>query len=212
VFDPRVSKSLVGTFASAISGSSVARGTSFLKDKMGEELFDSSVMIVDDPLMKRGMASRPFDGEGMASRPMNLVEKGKLTSWLLDIRTASLLHMETTGHASRGFASPPSPAPSNLYMETGALTPEQLIKEVGTGFYVNEAFGMGVNTTTGEYSQGASGFWIENGEIAYPVSEVTIAGKLLDMFKGATPANDLTFKYSTNCPTLRVDGMTIAGS
>ena len=211
VFDPRVSRQLLGIFASAISGAAIARGSSFLKDDMGKEIFPHGISIIDDPHIKRGQGSKPFDGEGVRGRKTSLVEGGALKTWLLDVRTANKLGLATTGHASRGLASPPSPSASNLYLENGTVSPADLIKDIKSGFYVTETFGMGVNTTTGDYSQGASGFWIENGVIAWPVSEITIAGHLRDMFKNLSPANDLTFRYATNAPTLRVDSMTIAG-
>lgn len=211
IFDPRVAGSLIGHLASAANGSSVARKTSFLKDKRGEKLFPSGIRIVDDPLRKRGLRSHPFDGEGVAVKPMRLVDDGVLTSWFLDSATARELEMTSTGHAQRGVSSPPSPAPTNLHLEPGRLTPEALIAETGTGLYVTDLIGMGVNLVTGDYSRGVAGFWIENGKLGYPVSEVTIAGHLLDMFRTLTPANDLTFRYGTNAPTLRVEGLTIAG-
>jgi PmbA protein len=211
VFDPRVSKSLLGIFASSINGASVARGSSFLKDDKGKLVFSPSVNITDDPHIVRGLGSKPFDGEGVANKKCSLVENGVLMNWLLDMRTASKLGLATTGHAARGIASPPSPSSTNLYMHAGNVSVPELISDIKNGFYVTETFGMGVNTTTGDYSQGASGFWIENGEIVYPVSEITIAGGLRDMFAHITPANDLRFRYSTNAPTLRVEAMTIAG-
>jgi PmbA protein len=134
-----------------------------------------------------------------------------LQSWFLDSTTARELGMTTTGHASRGVSAPPSPSPSNLYLEPGTLSPEQLIAETGTGFYITDLIGMGTNLVTGDYSRGAAGFWIENGELTYPVSEVTIAGHLFDIFRTMTPASDLTFKFVTNAPTLRVEGLTVAG-
>ena len=210
-FDPRVANTLVGHLASAANGASVARKTSFLKDKRGEKLFADGIRIVDDPLRKRGLRSHPFDGEGVAVRPLVIVENGVLQSWLLDSATARELGLVTTGHASRGVSSPPSPSPTNLHLAPGTLTPEALIAETGTGFYITDLIGMGTNLVTGDYSRGASGFWIENGQLAYPVSEVTIAGHLFDMFRTLTPANDLAFRYGTNAPTLRVEGMTIAG-
>jgi PmbA protein len=211
IFDPRVAGSLVSHLASAANGSSVARKTSFLKDKRGEKLFPENIRIIDDPLRKRGLRSHPFDGEGVAVQPLALVEHGVLQSWLLDSGTARELGLVTTGHASRGVSSPPSPSPTNLHLEPGPLTPEALIAETGTGFYVTDLIGMGTNLVTGDYSRGASGFWIENGALAYPVSEVTIAGHLFEMFASLTPANDLEFRYGTNAPTLRVEGLTIAG-
>lgn len=211
IFEPRVASSLIGHLAGAANGSSIARKASFLKDKLGEKIFPSGIRVVDDPLRKRGLRSHPFDGEGVAVKRMNLVEDGVLTSWFLDSATARELGMTTTGHASRGVSSPPSPSPTNLHLESGSLTPEQLIAETGTGFYVTDLIGMGTNLVTGDYSRGAAGFWIENGELTYAVSEVTIAGHLFDMFRTLTPANDLTFKYGTNAPTLRVEGLTVAG-
>jgi len=211
IFDPRLSNTLISHLASAANGASVARKASFLNDKLGERLFPPGIRIVDDPLRKRGLRSHPFDGEGVAVQRMNLVENGVLRSWFLDSATARELGLTTTGHASRGVSSPPSPLPSNLYLEAGALTPSQLIAETTTGFYVTDLIGMGTNLVTGDYSRGAAGFWIENGELTYAVSEVTIAGHLTDMFRSLTPANDLTFKFVTNAPTLRVEGLTVAG-
>ena len=211
IFDPRVANSIVGHLSSAINGSAVARGTTFLKDAMGEAVFAPGITIVDDPHRRRGLRSKPFDGEGVATRPVNVIEDGRLTTWFLDCRSARQLKLTTTGHAARGTSSPPSPSASNLYMEAGTVSPEDLIGAVDKGLYVTELIGMGVNGVTGDYSRGCSGFWIENGELAFPVSELTIAGNLKDMFKAVTPASDLEFKYGTNAPTLRLDGMTVAG-
>ena len=211
-FDPRVSGSLVGHFAGAISGAAIARGVSFLKDRLGQDVFSSAVTIVDDPHRKRGIRSNPFDGEGVANRRHVLADKGRLTMWLLDSASARQLGLETSGHAARGTGGPPSPSATNLYMEAGPLSPAALMKDVRQGFYVTSLIGMGVNSVTGDYSRGASGFWIENGELAYPVSEVTIAGNLKDMYRNLTPASDLSFRYGTDAPTLRVEGMTIAGA
>jgi PmbA protein len=211
IFEPRVAATLVGHVASALNGASVARKTSFLKDSLGKTLFPTDIRIVDDPLRKRGLRSHPFDGEGVAVRKMNLVDNGALTTWLLDSATARELNMTTTGHAARGVSAPPSPAPTNLHLEPGRLAPEKLIAETGTGLYVTDLIGMGTNLVTGDYSRGAAGFWIENGELSYPVSEITIAGRLFDMFRTLTAASDLAFKYATNAPTLRVEGLTVAG-
>ena len=211
VFDPRISGSLVSHLASGANGASVARKTSFLRDKMGTKLFDDDIRVVDDPLRKRGLRSHPFDGEGVAHRRLALVDDGVLHSWLLDCSTARELGLTTTGHASRGVSSVPSPSPSNLHMEPGRQSPEDLIADIDDGFYVTDLIGMGVNMVTGDYSRGASGFWIENGKRTYPVSEVTIAGHLFDIFRTLTPANDLEFRYSTNAPTLRFEGLTVAG-
>ncbi|UTW51426.1 TldD/PmbA family protein [bacterium SCSIO 12827] len=211
IFDPRVANTIPGHMSSAINGSSVARGTTFLKDAMGTQIFADGVTIVDDPHRRRGLRSKPFDGEGVATRRLNVVEDGRLTTWILDCRSARQLKLVTTGHASRGTSSPPSPGASNLYMEAGSVSPQDLIGDIKQGLYVTELIGMGVNGVTGDYSRGCSGFWIENGELTFPVSELTIAGNLKDMFMAITPADDLEFKYGTNAPTLRIDGMTVAG-
>ena len=211
VFDPRVAGSLVSHLGSAVNGAAIARHTSFLQDKLGERLFRSEIRIVDDPLRRRGLRSRPFDAEGVAGQPMALVENGVLQSWLLDSATARELGHTTTGHAHRGVSSAPSPGPTNLYLEPGPKTPQALIGEIKQGFYVADLIGMGVNFVTGDYSRGAAGFWIENGELTFPVSEVTIAGNLADMFAHLEPADDLVFRYGTNAPTVRVEGLTVAG-
>jgi len=211
VFDPRVSGSLVSHLGSAVNGAAIARRTSFLQDKLGDVLFRSEIRILDDPLRRRGLRSRPFDAEGVAGRAIALVENGVLKSWLLDCATARELGQVTTGHAQRGVSSAPSPGPSNLYLEPGKRKPQALIGEIRQGFYVTDLIGMGVNYVTGDYSRGAAGFWIENGELTYPVSEVTIAGNLIEMFGALEPADDLVFRYGTNAPTLRVEGLTVAG-
>lgn len=211
IFDPRVSKGMLSALAGAINGSAISRGTSFLKHSLGKPIFNNRINIIDDPHRKRGHASKPFDGEGVQNRRAVLVENGVLKTWVLDMRSANKLGLKTTGHASRGLSSPPSPSTTNLYMEPGQFTPAELMCDVKDGFYVTEVFGMGVNLVTGDYSQGAAGFYIENGKKSYAVSEVTIAGKLTDMFRELTPASDLEFKYSSNAPTLRIEGMTVAG-
>ncbi|HVJ44341.1 MAG TPA: metallopeptidase TldD-related protein [Dongiaceae bacterium] len=208
IFDPRISNGLVGHLVGAINGASIARGTSFLKDQMGQQIFAEHITIVDDPHRPRGLRSKPFDGEGVINRRSNLIENGVLQTWLLGCREARQLKLKSTGHGSRGG----SPSASNVYLQPGKLSPAEMIKEVGRGFYVTELIGHGVNGVTGDYSRGAAGFWIENGELAYPVSEVTIAGNLKDMFRALTPANDLVFRYGTDAPTIRLDGMTIAGA
>ena len=211
VFDQRVANTLVGHLAGAANGSAVARKTSFLREQLGERLFAPNIDIIDDPLRKRGQRSRPFDAEGVAPRLRHVVEGGVLKTWFLDSATARELGLQTTGHANRGVSSTPSPGPSNLHLAPGDKSPDQLIAEIADGFYVTGLIGMGVNYVTGDYSRGASGFWIENGEITFPVSEVTIAGHLLEIFKNLTPANDLAFRYGTNAPTVRVEGLTVAG-
>jgi PmbA protein len=211
VFDAHVAGSIVGHLVSAINGAAIARKTSFLKDKLGERIFASGINIIDDPLRRRGLRSRPFDAEGVAGSRMALIEDGVLKTWLLDSATARELGLVTTGHAGRSASSTPSPGPTNLHLEPGQLSPEELIKDIEDGFYVTDLIGSGANMVTGDYSRGASGFWIEKGQRTYPVSEVTIAGHLLDIFRTVTPANDLAFRYGTNAPTLRLEGLTIAG-
>ncbi len=211
IFDPRVSRGLLGSLLGAINGAGVARGTSFLKDKLGQAIFRPGIKIVDDPHRRRGLRSRPCDGEGVATHPINLVEDGVLTTWLLDCRSARQLGMKTTGHASRGTASPPSPSSSNVYLEAGHITVAEMVGDISAGFYITDLFGQGVNGVTGDYSRGAAGFWIENGELSYPVSGVTVASNLKDMFLQLTPANDLVLRHGTDCPTVRIDKMTVAG-
>jgi PmbA protein len=211
VFDPRVAGSLVGHIASAANGAAIARKTSFLRDKLGERILSSGIEIVDDPLRRRGQRSRVFDAEGVTTRPLKLVDDGVLKTWILDCASARELGLATTGHAQRGAASVPSPGPSNLYLAPGRQSPKELIGEIDQGLYITDLIGTGVNLVTGDYSRGVAGFWIERGELAYPVSEVTIAGHLGEMLRTLVPANDLEFRYGTNSPTLRVEGLTIAG-
>jgi PmbA protein len=211
VLEPRVAASLVSHIAGAIAGPSIARKASFLRDSMGKQILSASPNVVDDPLKPRGLRSRPFDGEGIAARRWALVENGVLKTWLLDLASARQLGLVTTGHAARGTSGPPGPSATNLYLESGKATPDELMADITSGFYVTSLMGHGINMVTGDYSRGASGFWIENGKLAYPVSEVTIAGNLKDMFLKMTPANDLEFKMAVNAPTLRIEGMTVAG-
>jgi len=211
VFDPRVSRGLVGSLAGAINGAAVARGTSFLKDKLGQKIFADGIRIVDDPHRVRGMRSRPCDGEGIGGQRRAVIEDGVLTTWLLDLRSARQLGLASTGHASRGTGSPPSPSASNLYLEAGPVTVAELVGDIRRGLYITELVGHGINGVTGDYSRGAAGFWIEGGEIAYPVSEVTVAGNLKEMFLNLSPANDLVLRHGIDAPTLRIDGMTLAG-
>ena len=212
IFDPRVSKSILGTLCSAINGSAVVKESTFLLDKLEQQIFPENINIFDDPNINRGIASEPFDAEGIKAENLALIENGVLKSWILDIRTASKLGLKSNGRAARSVCSNPHPSASNVYMNKGEKSPQDLIKEIDKGLYLTDTFGMGINTVTGTYSQGASGFWIENGEIQYPVSEITVAGDLLEMFKNLEAANDLEMKYSKNAPTLRIDGMTIAGA
>lgn len=211
VFDPRLSGGFPRLLAGLISGAAITRGTSILKDKMNKQIFSKNINIVDDPLRSRGLASRPFDGEGVGGVKRNIIKDGVLDSWLLDTRSARELKLKTTGHASRGTSSPPSPGPSNLYMMPGSVSPNDLIKSIANGFYVTEMMGMSFNSITGDYSRGASGFWINNGELIHPVNEMTVAGNITEMFMEITPASDLLFRYSINAPTIRIEGMTVAG-
>lgn len=212
VYDPRVSAGLVGHLAGAINGASVARGTSFLKDRLGQKVLSAGLNVVDDPFRQRGLRSRPFDSEGLAGQRRQVVADGVLTGWILDLRSARQLGLASTGNGTRGTGGPPGPSVSNFYLEPGAVPPQALIGAIDQGFYITELLGMGVNGVTGDYSRGAAGFWIEGGQLAHPVSEVTIAGNLKDMFLNLTAANDLVFRYGTDAPTLRVDGMTLAGA
>ena len=211
IFDPRVGSSLIGHLMGAISGSSIARKASFLLDKLGQAIFAPGITIVDNPLRPKGLRSRPFDGEGLPAAPHTIIKDGVLTGWLMESASARQLGLEPTGHASRGVSGAPGVATSNLHLEPGKVSPAELMADIASGFYVTDLIGMGVNGLTGDYSRGASGFLIKDGEIAGPVSEVTIAGNLKEMFARLIPANDLDFRYGTNVPTLRIDGMMIAG-
>ncbi|MBT4888965.1 MAG: TldD/PmbA family protein [Rhodospirillales bacterium] len=211
VFDPRVSDSIIGHLSGAINGSSIARGTSFLKDSMGKKLFPDNITIVDDPHRVRGLRSKEFDGEGLTTKRRNIIENGELKTWIMNLSSARQLGLQSTGHASRGTSAPPGSGVTNFYMEPGDVSPAELMADIKSGLYVTEMIGMGVNTVTGDYSRGATGFWIENGEIAFPVSEITIASNLSDMFANLNAADDLEFRHGTDAPTLRIDTMAIAG-
>ncbi len=211
IYDKRISTSLVGHLLSGINGGSIARGTSFLKEDMGKALFAPSVTIVDDPHRLRGLGSRPVDGEGLPTRKMNVIDKGMLTTWILDLRAARQLGLPPTGHATRGVSSPPSSSTSNVHMQAGSRSPAEMMKAMKRGLLVTEFIGSTINMVTGDYSRGASGFWIEDGEIAYPVSEVTVGGNLRSMFANLEPASDLEFRSSTNAPSCFMGEMTIAG-
>jgi PmbA protein len=202
VFHPRVAGGFLGHLTSAINGAAVARGTSFMKDKMGARIFAPGMHVIDDPLRVRGRRSRVFDSEGQPAKKMSFIEDGILTSWILDTRSANQLGLKTTGHAG---------GTSNLYFAPGTLTPEELMADIKEGLFVTEMIGMGVNGITGDYSRGAAGFMIRDGKLAEPVAEFTIAGNLLDMFAALVPANDLVFKRGVDAPTVRIDGMTLAG-
>ena len=212
VFDPRVARGFISAMLGAISGPSIARGTSFLKDRLEKQIFPEAITIIDDPHRPRGLRSKPFDGEGLANRRRAIIDKGVLTTWLLDLRSARQLGLHSTGHAARGTSSPPGPAPTNVWIEPGALSRKALIADIESGFYVTEMMGFGVNGVTGDYSRGAAGFWIDKGEIAFPVSEMTVAGNLKDMFLRLVAADDLEFKAGIDAPTLRIDDLTVAGA
>jgi len=210
VFDPRVARGFVGHISGAINGASVARKSTFLGNKMGQQVLKSGLSLTDDPLIVRGPSSRPFDGEGVTGQKMVMIEDGILNNWFLSTSTGRELGFSTNGRGARG-GTMVTPTSTNTALEPGTATPEELIRSVGTGFYVTELIGQGVNMLTGEYSRGATGFWIENGELTFAVSEVTIASNLKDMFMRVTPANDIDRTYSTASPTLVIEGMTLAG-
>jgi PmbA protein len=212
VFDPRVARGFVSHLLGAISGPSIARGTSFLRDKLGQRIFPEAITITEDPHRQRGHRSKPFDAEGLANKRRALIDNGVLTTWLLDLRSARQLGLKSTGHAARGTASPPAPAATNIWIEPGSASPAELMTDIKNGFYVTELMGMGVNGLTGDYSRGAAGFWIENGQIAFPVSEMTVAGNLNEMFARMAAANDLEFRTGADAPTLRIDDLTVAGA
>jgi len=207
VFDPRVGGSLLGHLAGAISGSAIARRASFLLDKEEAQIFAPGVEIAEDPLRRRGLSSHPFDGEGLTVRARKLVDDGRLTGWLMDAAAARQLGRQPTGHATRGHGV----SPANMYLAAGAMSVAELIADIADGVYVTELIGHGVNAVTGDYSRGASGFRIVRGEIAGPVAEFTVAGNLIAMFAQLTPASDLEWHRSINVPTIRIDGMTVAG-
>lgn len=211
VFDPRLARGIAAHLASAINGASVARKTSFLRDSLGKQVLKSGISVTDNPLRVRGSSSRPFDGEGIEGQPLTMVEDGVLNHWLLSGSSARELSLIGNGRGVRS-GSGVSPASTNFAIEPGSETPEDLIRSLGTGFYVTEVFGQGVDMITGQYSRGASGFWIENGELAYPVSEVTIASNLKDMFLNMTPASDIDRNFGMTAPTLVIEGMTLAGN
>ncbi len=212
VWDPRVAASLLGHLVAAANGSAVARGTSFLKDKRGERIMRAGVHVIDDARRVRGLRSRPFDGEGVATRALSIVEDGVLCSWVLDGRSARQLGLASTGHAARGTSGPPSPSTTNLTLSPGPMSVNDLIGDIVEGLYVTEMMGSAVNGITGDYSRGAAGFMIRNGALAEPVAEITVAGNLLDMFREMVPANDLVLRRGVDSPTVRIDGLTVAGA
>jgi PmbA protein len=212
IFDPRIGSSLIGHLVGAITGAMIARGTSFLLDRMGDLVFAGGVTVRDDPHRRRGLRSRPFDGEGLPTQPLDIIADGRLTGWLLDSASARQLGLEPTGHANRGVGGAPGAGATNVDLLAGTIGRDALIRETGSGVYVTELIGQGVNLVTGDFSRGAAGFIIENGELAGPVAEITIAGSLSDMFASLTPADDLDHRRVANAPTLRIEGMTVAGA
>ncbi len=211
IFENRVAMSLIGPLIGAISGPSIARGTSFLKDKLNAQVFAKGVNIVDDPHKVRGLGSSPFDDEGVENRRWALIEDGVLTTWLMNSASARQLGLATTGHASRGLAGAPGVSTSNLTLEPGARSQAELIADAGKGLLITSMFGPSLNGNTGDWSVGCSGFWFEDGQIAYPVTEITVAGNLIDMYGRLIPGSDLEIRGSANAPSILVDGLAIAG-
>jgi PmbA protein len=211
VYDPRVSASLVAHLSAALNGASVARGTSFLRGSMEQPVLAPGLTLRDDPTRRRGPRSRPFDGEGMPAAPLTLVDDGILRNWVLDLRSARQLGLAPNGRGARGISSPPSPATTNLWLEPGSLSPAALMADIAEGIYVTELIGSGVNGVTGDYSRGAAGFMIRGGEIAEAISGITIAGNLKDIFLRLVAADDLRFRRGVDAPTLRADGLAVAG-
>ncbi len=211
IYDNRLSNSLIGHLAGAANGAAIARGVSFLKNKKGERILPKGAFVVDDPFIKRGHGSRPFDGEGLQSSAYNLIEDGVLTEWFLNLAQARQLGLETNARATRGVSGGPGSGPTNLYLKPGALSFDALMAKMGAGLLVTDMFGPQVNANTGDYSVGCSGFWVDGGAKAYPVSEITIAGNLFEMYASLEAANDLEFRGSTNAPSLFVGEMTAAG-
>ena len=212
LFDPRIGGGLIGSLIGAMSGLAIARKTSFLLGREDEELFPGGIVIVDDPHRRRGLKSKPFDGEGVATGRRTLVKDGRVTGWLLNAASARQLGLEVTGHATRGTSGPPGIGATNVHVEPGRHSPAELMADIGNGLYVTELIGQGVNPVTGDYSRGASGFIIENGALAAPVAEITIAGNLIDMFGTFAVANDLEHRRTINVPTIRIEGLTVAGA
>ncbi len=212
LFDERVAASLIGHLLSAVNGTSIARGASFLRDKLGQQVLPAGLSVIEDPLRPRVSGSRPFDAEGLPVQKRMIVQDGVLTGWTLDLATARQLGMRSTGNATRGTSAPPSPSTSNIDLTQGSASRADLIRDMGTGLLVTSLIGSTVNGITGDYSRGASGFWVEGGEIRYPVNECTIAGNLHAMLRGMIPANDARMHLATRVPSLLLEGMTLAGA
>ncbi len=211
VFEPRVGSGLLGHLLGAMSGPAAARKSTFLLGRETDQLFDSAIRVVEQPLRPRGLRSRPFDGEGLPCTPRDLVADGRMFGWMTNTAAARQLGAPLSGHAARSGGGAPGVGASNVHLEGGTVGPQELIADIEDGLYVTDLFGQGVNMVSGDYSRGAVGFRIEKGEITRPVAEITIAGNLVDMFRAMVPANDLEMIFSLNVPTLRIDGMTVAG-
>ena len=211
IFSPRVANSFLKHLSSAINGNSITRGTSFLKKKLNKKIFSSNINIIDNPLKKRGLQSKPFDGEGLETKKTQIIKNGELKTWFLDLATAHQLRLKSTAHASRNISSPPTPSPTNLYFEPSNISPKSLIGNIKKGVYLTELMGSSVNLINGDYSRGGSGFWIDKGEITYPINGITIADNLNEMFKKIILANDLEFKHGLNSPTMLIENMIVAG-
>lgn len=211
MFENRIAMSLIGPLIGAISGPAVARGVSFLKDKLGDTLFPESVTLTEEPHRRRGFGSSAFDDEGVTTTQRAIIDKGVLTTWLLNTASARQLKLETTGHASRGLAGAPGVGVHNLTLQPGTETPDALRRAVGEGLWVTSMFGPSLNSNTGDWSVGVSGFWFEKGEIAYPVNEITVAGNLIDVYQRLVPASDLEIRGASNAPSLLIDALAIAG-
>lgn len=212
LFDPRVSGSLITHFAAAISGGAVARKTSFLLDKLGHQIFASGIRIIDDPLRVRGLRSRPFDGEGLPVARMDFVSDGVLRTWTAESASARQLGIQPTGHAVRGASGAPGAGPSNLFIEAGSRSREELFAAFPEAILITELIGQGINYVTGDYSRGAAGFMIRDGAVAEPVAEITIASNLIDMFATLEPGSDLEFRRGIDAPTLLIPEMTVAAA
>lgn len=211
IYEARQARDIVSHFLGAINGASVARGSTFLKDKLGQAISGAHINIHEDPFVPRAARSRTFDGEGLQPKARKLIDNGVLTTWLLDLRSARKLGMEPTGHAARGVGSAPSPSSGNVWLEAGTASVEELIADIKQGLFLTDTLGHGTNMVSGDYSRGASGYWIENGKLAYPVSELTVAGNLADIFRNIIPASDLERRHGVDSPTLLINGMTVAG-
>ena len=212
LFDERVSSSLIGHLLQAANGSAIARGASWLRDANGEQILPDGLSLIEQPLRPRASGSRPFDAEGLPTAERAIVDKGMLTGWTLDLATARKLGLQSTANAARGTSSPPSPSVSNVALTQGSASREDLLRDMGTGLLITSMIGSSINPNTGDYSRGASGFWVENGELAYPVNECTVAGNLRDMLRGIVPANDARTHLSHVVPSLLVEGLTLAGA